>query len=147
MTTIAYSAKHRTIAADRLATNNGIRVGYTPKIMRLGRLLIGGCGTATMCSAFMDWVKNGMHGDCPPMENGRGPDDPGATCFILLGELAVSFVGSGAQRVYAPHHTYGSGSDIARGALELGATPEQAVRAALVYDIYSGGEIDVITLP
>jgi len=38
----------------------------------------------------------------------------------------------------------GSGGDIALGALAMGATPEEAVRIASKYDVYTGGKVQIV---
>jgi len=148
MTTIAYSARHRSIAADRLATSNGTRIGYVRKIMQVGPLLIGGCGASAFITPFMAWVRRGMVGQCPSMSNHvSGDQSLDAMGVILWDEMCLSFIDSGPQRVYGAYHAFGSGAEFASGALEAGATPEEAVRVAIVHDINSGGDVDVITLP
>lgn len=49
-------------------------------------------------------------------------------------------------RVDLPFFACGSGSDIALGAMHMGAAPEQAVKAAIRFDVYTGGKVQTMTL-
>lgn len=145
MTTIAYSAKHRQIAADRQVTANGIVVGQVTKILRIGSILVGGCGASGLCQRFVAWVAAGMHESCPPMVMGEDK-----ACGILFwNDICVTFLNTEGIPDYchAPYHAYGSGSEIARTALAMGASPEEAIRIAAQQDIYTGSEVDVLTVP
>lgn len=147
MTTIAYSFAHRQIAADRQATLQGNRIGEVTKIRRIGPLLLAGAGSASFIHRFMAWVTAGMEGECPPMSNGLGSDASNAVGLIYWGDICIGFNEVGADLARAPYFANGSGGEMARGVLALGASPEEAVRAAMKHDIYTGGGVDVLTIP
>jgi len=48
--------------------------------------------------------------------------------------------------VRAPFYALGSGYQVAMGAMEFGATAEEAVRAAIKWDTGSGGDVTVLRL-
>lgn len=137
MTTVAY--RDGILCADTLKTCNGLRDDYGTKIFRVGPVLIGGAGPASVCLRFRDWVADGMEGDSPFMgEDGNG---------LLISESAViCFSVSGCYPIKAPFYSLGSGYQIALGAMDQGASAEEAVRAAIRWDTSSGGDVTVLHL-
>lgn len=138
MTTIAY--RGGILAADSLTTCNGLRDGYRQKIFRVGRVLVGGSGSSAVCLKFRDWVANGMKGDSPfsGAEGGNG--------LVVSEAGVVCWSSSGPITVYAPFYSLGSGYEIALGAMDQGASAEEAVRAAIRWDTCSGGNVNVLRL-
>jgi 20S proteasome alpha/beta subunit len=137
MTTIAY--KGGVMAADSLATCNGMRDSMALKVRRVGPLLIGGAGTAATCERFVDWVRKGMHG-LSPWDGNEG----GNSFIVLPDDTIVVFGQSGPWRVKSDFYAMGSGEQIALGAMAHGATAEQAVEHAIRFDIHSGGPIRTV---
>ena len=137
MTTIAY--RDGVLAADTLINWNGDVLGYTPKIGRAGRLLYGASGSTAWCWAFRSWLKRGAKGDCPAVAKDSGG------CAVMPNDDIISFHEEGMERrTGVPFYAWGSGADYAIGAMQMGATPEQAVRAAMAWDRKTSGEITVL---
>jgi 20S proteasome alpha/beta subunit len=136
LTTIAY--RDGVLAADTLTTASGTRCGEMAKIYREGRLLVGFCGNASNFEAFRSWVRAGAEGRFKS-ENGN--------VFILPPEGPAVVWGDGDYpwREAAPFWALGSGESIALGAMAVGATAEQAVRAAIEFDTASGGNVTVLS--
>jgi hypothetical protein len=129
MTTIAY--RNGVLAADTLAVVSNLRDGYGVKE----------AGCAAHGLAFLDWFRGGMRGDPPEM----GEEGSSATGVIFCpDETALLWQRLGWARHKVDAWSMGSGGDLALGAMEAGATPEDAVRFAMKRDIYTGGEITVL---
>lgn len=58
--------------------------------------------------------------------------------------LIVSLNHTGWEHMRVPVFAAGSGCDYAYGAMAMGATAEEAVRAAIRFDVGCGGEITVL---
>lgn len=138
MTTIAWDGK--TLAADTLATANGLRDHKTTKAFRHKGVLIAACGSSALCGKFREWVIAGMNGESPF----EGAED--GTGFVVSEGAAVCFGTSGCWSVSEPFYTLGSGYPIALGALAMGATAKQAVEIAARFDTTTGGEITALSL-
>lgn len=137
MTTIAY--RDGVLAADTLATSNGLRDDYGTKVWRVGKVLVAAAGTRALCLKFREWVAAGMDGESPFAKgdgNGIVVSDAGIVCWSE----------NGCWPVGQPFYALGSGYQVAMGAMEMGATAEDAVRAAIKWDTSSGGEITALPL-
>lgn len=136
MTTIAY--RDGALAADSLSTANGLRDGMGVKVWRVGEALVSACGSRSLCLKFRAWVAGGMEGQSPfeGTEEGNG--------IVATPARVICFGQHGSWPVDAPFYSLGSGYQIAIGAMEMGATAEQAVSCAIKHDIGSGGEITVL---
>lgn len=139
MTTIAY--RDGVLAADSLACWGDTRDSYVTKIAKRGQVLATASGNVSGINGFLDWFRSGAEGEPPRPVIGDGvwfgllitPDD-----WMLL------WTPGGWERSRAEMTTMGSGGDFARGAMEAGASPEEAVRIALRVDTKSGGDISVL---
>lgn len=139
MTTIAY--RDGVLAVDSLCTWGDARDGRTIKATQRGRVLAAGAGKIASVQAFLDWFRGGMDGDPPKM----GEEDKSAFGFIFPGgATVVTWSAIGWERCDYDVFTAGSGGEYARGALEMGATPEEAVAVAIKHDTKSGGPILVL---
>lgn len=137
MTTIA--VRDGVVAADTLLTANGLRDDFGPKVWRVGKVLVAACGSRPTCLRFREWVAAGMRGDSPfNDEDGNG--------IVVSHAGIVCWSKKGCWPVRQPFYTLGSGYQVALGALEAGATAEEAVRAAIKWDTGSGGEVMVMSL-
>ncbi|MGA0604865.1 hypothetical protein ACO2Q0_02605 [Phenylobacterium sp. VNQ135] len=138
MTTIAY--RDGVLAADTLINASGEVLGYTPKIGKAGRVLYGASGTTAWCWAFRSWVSRGCYG--PPPE--RCDDKTGGFIVAPNDDLIVFHCEGVERRSGLPFYADGSGANYALGAMQMGADPVQAVKAAMVWDRKTGGEITVL---
>lgn len=142
MTTIAY--RDGVMAADTLATRNGNRAGTAIKIAKRGKLLAGASGSSDCCQAFRAWFMGGCIGHCPPMGD---PEKSWAEGVIVMPDGALAVFGpssSWLDRPYGGFWASGSGGDLALGAMAAGATAEEAVKAAAMLDINTGGDVTVL---
>lgn len=139
MTTIAY--RSGILAADSLMTCNGLRDDYRQKIFRVGKVLVGGSGSSATCLKFRDWVAAGMQGESPfsGSDGGNGivVSEAGLVCWGSSGPTPI---------INSSFYSLGSGYEIALGAMDQGASAEEAVRAAIRWDTRSGGDVTVLHL-
>ena len=139
MTTIATDGN--TMAADGLTTSGGTIFGYNAtKIHKLkdGRL-VGIAGRATYAMPFVAWLNDG--GDVPEM------DKDFEALVLYPNGSCKSFDHKGRELDEELPTASGSGREIALGAMVVGATPEEAVKAACERDTNTGGKITVLTRP
>lgn len=139
MTTIAY--RDGVLAADTLACWGSNRDGFATKIRKRGAVLAGVSGALSAGQAFLDWFSSGMKGDPPAM-----PDGEASTFGLIVtpDDWVLIWGPRGWERTRNPTVAMGSGSEFAQGAMEMGASAEQAVRVAMVHDTKTGGEITVL---
>lgn len=140
MTTIAY--RDGVLAADTLVTHNGRIAGWVKKAMKIGRLLVGTCGSLNLTQPLLDWLRTGAIGPPPKMQGVK--ECEGTAMLILPGDIIVTIDEYGMDYIRAPFHAIGSGAQLALGAMAAGATAEEAVHIAKGIDCYTGGEITVL---
>lgn len=141
MTTIAY--RDGVLAADQLLTRNDIVIGLRTKIFRLkSGDLVAGCGNSGAVATLRGWYDAGAKGVQPEAPNSA------LVVFQCDGGILIFEAGHSHRldRSAAAFHAFGSGNEIALGAMAAGATAEQAVAAAIALDVYSGGRVDILTL-
>ena len=139
MTTIAY--RDGVLAADSQVTCGSWRDGTMTKICKRGDVFAAGCGNAGAVRSFLDWFRSGMIG-APPQMPTDGDDE--TSCYIFRGRRLLAWEGNRWMTSQADYYAFGTGGRFARGAMEMGATPETAVGVACKIDIYSGGAIEVL---
>ncbi|ODT84837.1 hypothetical protein [Phenylobacterium sp. SCN 70-31] len=134
------------MAADTLQNINGTRVGHVMKIARRwDGTLVSGAGHATYLYDLRQWAdlpkkkrKIGPPLPSKDQENSMGVMiEPDGKIYVLQ-ETGICLSG-------AEYYAIGSGSEFALGAMAMGASAEEAVRAAIKHDCYSGGEINTIS--
>lgn len=139
MTTIAY--RDDVLAADTQITCGSQIDGWATKIYRLGSVLYGATGSSGLTEAFKSWLCRGMVGEAPALKDGEST----ANGYIFPGGNRVVWRYENVWCSHeAPFFAYGSGGEIALGAMLAGATAEQAVRAAAERDTNTGGAITVL---
>lgn len=135
MTTIAY--RDGVLAADTLHSSNGIVVAHRPKVVRLeSGALLATKGCSGFGRSLLAWLEAGRDGPQPV-----GSDGDGGLLLTADGSLEGLENGFTEIMLGAPYFAFGSGAEIALGAMHAGATAEQAVAAAITHDVYSGGEV------
>lgn len=143
MTTIAY--RDGMLAADTLVTTSTHRDGYITKIRKRGPFLAGAAGCLPIALRFMDWFSEGLPAGRAPDMSGGDQEKWGSSGYIFTPRgLILGFSCQGWTRKRAPFYAMGTGADYCYGAMCMGATAEEAVRAALVHETASGGEITVL---
>lgn len=139
MTTIAY--RDDVLAGDTQITCGGTIDGWVQKVFRKGQLLYGATGASGPSNAFHSWVEGGMVGDAPIMKVG----DAEANGFLFPGNGRVAWRYNDTWTTHhAPYFAYGSGAELALGAMIAGASAEEAVSAAALRDTNTGGAITVL---
>lgn len=129
------------LAADSLVTSGGHRDGYIQKIWRHKRVLIGGAGCTALCHRFCEWVRGGMKGKCPIEGHNN------ANGFVISPDGRIVVWGSQGPWINnSGMVSFGSGGDLAMGAMLAGASAVEAVAAAIKADVNSGGAIRVLRL-
>lgn len=139
MTTIAYRAG--VLAADTLLTcGQSHRDGFALKVFKFGDLLAAWGGNAVLGQRFMDWLKGGAMGEPPDLSSDKDVE----IMIIMPDDLIITATKWGWDRSRSPYRAMGMGKDYASGAMAFGASAEEAVRAALVHECFSGGPITVL---
>ena len=123
MTTIVY--RDGTLAADTRMIQGTAIIGNISKIVRRH-------------AAAQRWFLDGEEGD-PPVE-----DETKALVIDPRGKVEM-FEADGTIEWRAPYLAIGSGKEFALGAMFMGATAQEAVRAAMQFDPYSGGRVMTLT--
>lgn len=147
MTTIAFDG-HR-MAADTLTADRfGLKLA-AHKIYRGPDYLVGGSGA--IGSVVRWWNGVGMYWGIEQVVRHGYPewsetaDNP---CLLLAGHGGIWEHSQGAfLPVSRPYHAIGSGRDFALAAMRLGRTAQQAVILAQEFDVNTGGDVDVETVP
>lgn len=139
MTTIATDG--RSIASDGQITSaqDYIVALSSHKIQRTasGRI-VGCCGPSGDDELFIEWLENG----------GKKPRLGGSFRAVVLefGEPTRVYFNDCTRETIIGNHAIGSGAPWALAAMDMGKTPAEAVAYACSRDIYSGGEIAVLSL-
>lgn len=141
MTTIAY--RDGVLAADTQITCGGTVDGWAQKAFRKGSILYATSGGSGLGSKFRAWLEGGMEGEAPDLK-AEGADEAHGYIFPGGDRVVWRYNDTWASHI-APFFAYGSGAEIALGAMIRGATAEEAVKAAITRDTNSGGEITVLT--
>lgn len=137
MTTIVY--RDGVLAADTRMIAGTAIIGSIAKIVRRDDgALCGGAGHASVVQAFQRWFLDGEEGD-PPVE-----DETKMFVISPKGNVEM-FEVDGTIEWRAPYFAMGSGKEFALGAMYAGASAEEAVKAAMKFDPYSGGKVMTLT--
>lgn len=137
MTTIATDGK--SMAGDgQVHCSNTITDTTARKVFRLkdGRI-VGGAGCAYSLGVMRAWLESG--GDVPSVSEDF--------TMLILSKEGVKSVNHRGHFIDEPLiAAVGSGMDFALAAMELGASPAEAIVIASKRDVHTGGEIMVETL-
>ena len=147
MTTICY--RDGVLAADSGGTQSGIMETFSEKIhvvvsRDFGLCAFGLCGEDRQILMFKSWLETGEAHNLLFKE-----EDGGCVAAIVVSEDGVPILFDGEGQMScgaAPFLAIGSGRAVALGAMENGADAVRAVEIACKYDIYSGGQVNSITV-
>lgn len=143
MTIICY--RDGVLASDSLFVYNGRRHGSLAKIFRASDgSIAGNAGGGQLVDAFREWFLAGADQATRPTPQSN--DEFAALVIKPSGEVYDVGERCILTRLEAPFYAIGSGAPIAIGAMEMGATAEQAVAAAIKWQTSCGGEIQVLRL-
>ena len=147
MTTIACSQKE--IACDlQFTLNNTVITKGKTKIYKVKphelhcneEFLVGFAGIASDISDLMDYYTSPDLYKTPPKSRGLTGLALTKSGKIFVFDSPLSWV-----RIDAKFAAIGSGSQVAYGALHVGATPKEAVEAASKVDVYTGCGIKTLS--
>lgn len=140
MTVIAW--KGGVLAADTLGVDQGTRIGYLTKIGRtMDGWLFGACGRGAQLAKFAEWMQT-REGE-PERFDGEHTE------FIMIapGGIVSQWLGEGWFTMDpAEFRAWGSGGELALGAMVMGADAVTACKVACDFNIHCGGEITVIAM-
>jgi len=155
VTTIAVDLRSMTIAADTQNTDRANVAYRCAKIERLsdGRYFLGS-GHLLTIGKVRRWAEKGFAEEHrPDFEEmfGKRCEDFGFSCVVIGFDGRATLVDDEMepQPLRDAYFAIGSGGAFAIGAMDVGASAEEAVRAACKRDLYTSEPIDVeqITFP
>lgn len=132
------------IASDSLVSQGDIKLGEGQKIFNLDDYIVGIAGTYSQALLFVQWLADGKPEKLPDIEGEKNFD-----CLVYSKvDKRVYFFTNGFTGDYIKSKNYaiGCGMDLALGAMEAGATAEQAVAIAIKRSTNCGGKIQSIKL-
>lgn len=139
MTTIV--ATREAFYSDTRATR-GNGFFNTRKIFSKDGFLVAASGSSAAGLKFMEWLFGGQQAsEMPEFE-----EDEWFTALVLDpdGIIAIWEKSLAPILMLDDYYAIGSGSDYARGAMEAGASPQEAIEIAMRLDPGSGGQVDVV---
>lgn len=142
MTTIA--ANLECMAADTRVSVEGCTHYHSTKLFRIGESIFGTAGDGMMCLVMVDWLK-GPRNRKKLYENWTEHTER-SSCWLLELNPTGLFVWDGwgiPEKLMDKRYAIGSGQVAALRGMDLGQSPEDAVKAAPDYDQYSGAPIQV----
>lgn len=132
MTTVA--ANRKMMAADSQATGgDGSRMGCV-KLHKIGKLIVGFCGSLSDGHRFIDAMKAGEDVD-------GGLDESFGALILSSSGLWYYENSLHPIKVVDKFIAIGSGASAAMGAMHMGADPKKAVKIAAKCDSYTGGRV------
>ena len=137
--------KNGTLAFDSKISADCRHVGSVTKGRKTNKYLCAGCGSVEDLIAVLDWVSDG--GILQKRKEFGLDRECDVSALLISKKGSVFHIDS---RVYpylvdASFHACGSGSDLAIGAMAMGASAVEAVRVASKFDGYTGGSIRTLT--
>lgn len=143
MTCIAY--KDGILAADRMTVSYGNSKGQTTKIFQFGTEALGATGSLIQGRVLMNWYREGAD---PKVFPKTDKDDEWARLIVATADSLIWFDNTPIPQELEGRKfaAFGSGADIALGALFIGASAVEAVGAASEFITDVGCGVDVIDL-
>lgn len=142
MTTIAY--RDGVLAADTRATDDEYHPGIyrCEKLFRKDGAIIATAGDDAPGMIFVDWYGSNKK---PPERLIAGDAD---FCCLVLSPAGLFWYNKWcrANKVMDAFYAIGSGAAYAIGAMKFGATAEEAVKCAMEFDCYTGGDVTTMRL-
>jgi len=128
------------LAADSSISGNGVKIGKVSKIKRVGDDLVAFVGSYERGLLLWQWYEDGAKPeDWPAWQT----EQDFTTLIVVKDRKCYEYESFPvAQHIDGPR-AFGSGWQLALGALAMGANAEDAVRAAARYDIYTNDDVKV----
>lgn len=129
------------IASDKMVCNGSTAQAVT-KIFRIGSELMGLTGNLSIGMEMIEWYREGAQPEKYPTSNRT--EDKGCSLIVIKGPRNVwKYESSPYPFLFeAKYCAFGSGDQVALGALYMGATAAEAVQAAIIYESNCGCGID-----
>jgi len=150
-TTIAYDGK--ILAADSQSTCGGRKwLDGRKKIQEIGDFYVAGSGVVFLIDKFISiWREKDK--DTAKKEVSKLAESEDGVCFIIVhkvtGKFSVIYIN---HDKVSEHHdrrlpfAIGSGDDYAMGAMGAGKTADEAVGIAAQHDLFTGGNIQSVSI-
>lgn len=140
MTVIAWDGK--TLAADRQITSGYTKNKRITKIRKYGNVLCGVTGETKYADALFKWVEGGRIKERFPSFS----DDNQVMLVVIDDKDLIEYWSSTFETKYPRDErtSWGSGKELALGAMAAGADAKKAAEIAREYDLYCGGGVDVV---
>ncbi len=150
MTTIAWDGK--TLAADCCSWSGGAR-RKVRKVFRVesaerGMLLVAFAGHGAFCLRVLDWMRG--QGERPNPSDYYSREEINNQCAVVIDqERQVWSLGNDLhwQRMEETIYANGAGQEFAWGALEAGATAQQAIEITAKRSDYAAFGVDTVEFP
>ena len=147
ITTILVMRKEGRILADSRSVWGNVRVSTTRKIFRVRGGLVCGAGNLQACFACFRFIEEGANAkpEAPYVPQDGPCNDNSFTVLWLRADRSLWLYGDHFEPTPVLDDVYaiGTGEDIARTALHLGKTPEEAMELACELDFNSGPPVVV----
>ena len=142
MTCIAY--KSGFLASDSAVTEDGSLCGSMIKITRApDGSMAGACGGASSLAMFLNWVHKGRHGAKPNVAE----DKDFSGLFIAPTGIVSTYEAPMYPFIMAnDFYAFGSGADVAMGAMAAGVNAIKAVKIACKFNVYCSEPIYILRL-
>lgn len=146
MTTIAY--RSGLLAFDSLVSDDSCKIGFIEKARVLTNCMVAGAGNVEDIAAFLDWFER--HGGSMEHRTKYFPENTAGSLSGLIiyrdGSIYMCDEKLYPYKVNTKFAAIGTGSNVALGAMLMGASAAKAVEIAAQIDTHTGGEIKVLTL-
>lgn len=145
MTTV--TANHECMAADEMICGDG-PICHTSKLRRVGNSVFGYAGDAFMALTWFEWFTSPRRSP-QTLHKLLGDEDRAAVAILELNPSGlVLWNGWGVPMpIRDRFYSIGAGAGMAIQAMEMGASPVDAVRAAAKYDENTRGIEEMWLLP
>lgn len=137
MTTVAWKASEKILAADSYATDDGTAIQVRKTAILPNGDVAAGAGTLYSVARALQWLASGAQGDAPDLGDAT-------ILFTVYGEMHMASEGWPGVPVKGDC-AVGSGAQGALVAMKMGLGAVEAVQAVAGVDPCTGGEIEALT--
>lgn len=147
MTTVAWGFGF--MASDTLGDQSGLAMPTT-KIYQSDEFVIGGSGVHHQCLGYFHRVRQLKFKEVLALGYPEYDEDKNSPAMIMVGRHAPQvgwyLTGSIWSPIHRDFHAIGSGRDFAMAAMAMGRSAHDAVELACKFDVYSGGDIELVEI-
>jgi len=147
MTTCAWNGEF--IAADTLGDQQCLRM-YNTKIYQSDTLIMAGAGERAWMLRYWQAIKSMSLQEVLSLGYPDYNSENNHPGMILVGrhnpKTAWFLTGNAWSPITRPYHAIGSGRDFALTAMRLGQPIGRAIEIAAEFDVYTGGQIEVVKI-